>query len=286
MQKRRGMVALVFVLAGVFGFSGPISAQGGDTLPDVIMALMDAGWSLEQTSETEWELSDGERVITITLSEELPTTSEETEEPEEAEEPEETIETLPASDRFNVVPTSNVNLRECASTTCALVGSASAGQVIEVLAIDTDEQGQEWYQFENSDGVRAFIASWLTKRGPDVRLTQQEFEDGYVDLNTDCVLVMRVNRGRSDMALAITGSGYDEAFVDLYRPNETYPLNVFGQYPKTFIDTGDLYIHQIYNAGFPAGIYTLELTGANGNTSVIEFEYQTTGDTLIYAYCE
>ena len=88
------------------------------------------------------------------------------------------------------------------------------------------------------------------------------------------------------MAFAITGDAYYDVFADLYRPSETRPLTVFGQYPKTFIDTGEAYIHQVYNASFPAGVYTIELTGANGNSSVIEFEYENTGDSIIFLYCE
>jgi hypothetical protein len=268
---------LFVTVALILGLTGATYAQGGETLLDALAALEEAGWTFEQISETEWRLSEGDQEITITLSDELPSPS---------GEPTEVVASLPAADRFNVVPTGNVNLRACASTTCAQVGTASTSQVIEVLAVDTDEQGREWYQFETEDGDVAFIAEWLTKQGPDVRLTQQELQDGYVDLNTNCVLVLEVSRGRNAMAFAITGEAYTDVFIDLYRPNEVRPLNVFGQYPKTFIDTGDMYIHQVYSASYPAGVYTIELTGANGNTSIIEFDYQNTGDALIYALCD
>lgn len=277
MQKHSRAFVLLATVAVLICIVGVAYAQGGETLLDALAALEDDGWSFEQVSELEWTISDGDQIITITLSDALPV---------DEEEPAEQHATLPAGDRFNVVPTSNVNLRGCASTTCDLVGSATTGQVIEVLAVDTDEQGREWYLFETDDGDTAFIAAWLTKQGPDIRLTQQEIEEGYIDLNTSCVLAMNVSRGRNDMAFAITGSAYDDVYVDLYRPNEIYPLNVSGQYPKTFIDTGDMYIHQTYYASFPAGVYTIEITGANGNTSVIEFDYQNTGDAMIYALCE
>lgn len=277
MKKHTRILALLVVVTVTLVTAGLIYAQGGGSLVDVLSDLEEDGWQFEQESELEWTLSDGDQVITITLSDELPI---------EAEETAATIDSLPFGDRFNVVPTSNVNLRACASTTCDLVGTATMGQVIEVLAVDTDEQGREWYQFETGDGDIAFIAGWLTKQGPDIRLTQQEIEEGYIDLNTSCMLVLDVGRGRNDMAFAITGDAFDDVFIDLYRPNENYPLNVSNQFQKTFIDTGDMYIHQTYYASFPAGVYTIEVTGANGNMSVIEFDYQNTGDAMIYALCE
>lgn len=279
MQRFRNSLILILAVMLATIAAVPAYAQGGETLAEMLAKLEEAGWTLEQVTNTEWAITDGEQTITITLSAELPDVEEEV----ETEEP---VDTLASSERFNVVPTSNVNLRGCPATTCDLVGTATTSDVIEVLAIETDDQDREWYGFETEDGEIAYIAAWLTQRGPDIRLTQSEIEDVYFDEKTNCAIALQLNRGRSDMAFAITGDAYYDVFVDLYRPSDTSPLNVQGQYPKTFIDTGEPYIHQTYYASFPAGVYKIEVTGANGEISVIEFEYENVGDAVIFVMCE
>lgn len=192
-----------------------------------------------------------------------------------------TAELSPADDRealFNVVVNGNVNVRSCASTTCSIVGQATNGQVLPVLAEDGD-----WYEVQWESGT-AFIASWLTTRGPDVYV---DLTEGYLDPITGCSLFLRKNRGDTDLYLAISGERHSDVWVDVYRPNDTAPLDVAAQYDKTFIDTEEVYIQQTYYWGtwWPSGTYRVELT-LDGKSSLIGFDFENGVEHLIYVYCD
>lgn len=190
-------------------------------------------------------------------------------------------EAAPADDReamFNAVVTGNVNLRSCASTDCAIVGQAANGEVVPVVAQDGD-----WYEIKWESGT-AFIASWLTTRGPDVHV---DLTEGYYDATTGCGVFLRKNRGDSDLYFAISGERYDEVWVDLYRANENAPLDVAGQYVKEFIDTEEIYIHQSYYWGtwWPSGTYRIELE-LDGESSLIGFDFENGAEHIIYVECD
>ncbi len=179
---------------------------------------------------------------------------------------------------FNVVVNGNVNLRSCASTDCAVVGQAANGQTLPVLAQEGD-----WYEVKWESGT-AFIASWLTSRGPDVHV---DLTEGYYDVKTSCIVFLRKTRGDTDLSLALYGDRKDDVWVDVYRVNDTVPLEVFGQYDKTFIDTGDPYIHQTYYWGtwWPSGTYRLELE-LGGESSVIGFDFENGAEHTMYIECD
>lgn len=192
-----------------------------------------------------------------------------------------TAEVSPSDDRealFNVVVNGNVNVRSCASTTCSLVGQATNGQVLHVLGEDGD-----WYEVQWESGT-AFIASWLTTRGPDVYV---DLTEGYVDPITGCSLFLRKNRGDTDLYFAISGERHSNVWVDVYRPNDIAPLDVAAQYDKTFIDTEEVYIQQTYYWGtwWPSGTYRVELT-LDGKSSLIGFDFENGVEHLIYVYCD
>jgi hypothetical protein len=179
---------------------------------------------------------------------------------------------------FTVVVSGNSNLRSCADTTCSLAGQASAGDVLEVIGQEGD-----WYEVITDDGT-AFIASFLVTRGADQTIAVDE---PYVDEATECIVVFDVKRGDMNMVIILSGEGRNEVVADLYRPNESAPLQVEGQLDKTFIDTGDPYIHQYYrfNMGWPKGLYNLEIT-RNGETSLLAWQLETTGNYNIFVHCE
>lgn len=179
---------------------------------------------------------------------------------------------------FNVAVTGSVNLRSCGSTACNIVGQASNDQVLEVIA-----QEDDWYEVKWEGGT-AFIASWLTSRGPDI---QVDLNDGYFDPSTGCVVAMRTGRGDNSIDFAISGEKRDEIWVDIYRPNDSSPVEVNAQYDKTFIDTDEPYIHQTYywNTWWPTGSYRIELTLANKST-MVGFDITQIGSHTIYVMCE
>lgn len=190
-------------------------------------------------------------------------------------------EAAPADNReamFNAIVTGNVNLRSCASTNCTIVGQASNGQVVPVVAQDGD-----WYEIKWEDGT-AYIASWLTTRGPDVHV---DLTEGYRDPVTGCTLYLRKNRGNTDLYFAISGDRYDEVWVDVYRVNDNVPLDVAAQYDKKFIDTEEVYIQQTYYWGtwWPSGVYRVELS-LDGETSMIGFDFENGVEHLIYVNCD
>ena len=152
---------------------------------------------------------------------------------------------------FKVSTSGAVNLRDCGNTSCNLVGKTAADGILEVVAGDG-----EWYEIKY-DGGTAFIAGWLTTRLPDALI--ETGETHYI-LETGCVVVPDSKRSSDlDITIIITGDNKDDVVVDLYRPDNDTPLKVQGQLDKTFIDTGDSYIHQYYywNTWWPTGIYTI-----------------------------
>jgi hypothetical protein len=183
-----------------------------------------------------------------------------------------------SGETFNVVVEGNVNLRSCAETTCDIVGQTDDGQILTVVGEDGD-----WYEVETEDGT-AFIASWLTTRGPDDVIPTDEI---YEDERTGCRIAFDIKRGDMRLNIILAESGRNDVVVDLYRPNETNPLRVEGQLDKTFIDTGEPYVHQYYDfrVSYPMGVYQLEIS-YGGETSVLAWELETRGDYNIFVLCE
>lgn len=179
---------------------------------------------------------------------------------------------------FNVTATSNANMRSCAGTNCGVVAQIAAGQTLKVVAIHAD-----WYEVQHEGGT-AFIASWLTARAADNVISVDE---PYRDARTGCAVVFDIKRGDADMNLILSGDRAKDIVADIYRPNESVPLRVAGQLDKTFIDTGDLYVHQYYgwSIGWPVGMYNLEI-GLDGETSKVAFELAQRSDVYIHIYCD
>lgn len=196
--------------------------------------------------------------------------------PSTPEEP--TINPEDLVDLFNAVATSNANVRRCPSTDCEIVGQTTVGQIFPVTGEEDD-----WYQIK-IDGEIAYIASWLTSRGPDTYV--EDMYEGYFDENTGCILQLTSDRGDNNLAVIITGTGLQNAWVDITRPNEAAPLTVDSQYDKTFIDTGDLYVLQTYYWGtwWPNGTYQVDVS-FDGNTSAIAFDIDNSGDHKVWVVC-
>jgi len=191
----------------------------------------------------------------------------------------ETSETSDVSDEmFTVVVQGNVNLRSCSSTDCDIVGQAVDGSLLSVVAEEDD-----WYRVTTDEGP-AYIAAWLTQRGPDDVIISDE---AYFDSTTDCIVVVSSRRGDMDIQFIINGEDRRQVFVDLYRPTDTEPLRVEGQLDKTFIDTGEPYIQQYYHWGlyWPTGVYEIELS-RNGNTTRLAWDNQVQAEYNIYVQCD
>ncbi|MCY3796788.1 MAG: SH3 domain-containing protein [Chloroflexi bacterium] len=156
--------------------------------------------------------------------------------------------------QFKVTVSSQVNLRDCGSTSCAKVGSVSAGDILEVL----DEE-DSWYRVRLSSGETAYIAGWLTRRLPDHTI---ETGEPYFFNDRSCLILADSSRSSDmDISFVLSGESLGGLVADLYLPNQSQALQVNQQYDKTFIDTGDLYILQTYrwNQWFPEGMYTIEV---------------------------
>jgi len=182
-------------------------------------------------------------------------------------------------DTFNVEVVGNVNLRSCAGTDCDIVGQAADGSVLTVFSEEDD-----WYEVE-FEGETAYIASWLTERGPDVYV--DDLSEVYVDERTGCRLVTSERRGDMEIQFILSGDERNEIFVDLYRPNDTAPLDVEAQLSKTFTDTGEPYIQQYYHWGlyWYTGVHEIELT-YDGETSIIAWNVDEQADILVYISCD
>lgn len=180
---------------------------------------------------------------------------------------------------FNVVANQSVNVRKCASTDCELVGTTTAGQTLEVVGIEN-----KWYIVKWENGT-AYVASWLVARGPDVHV--DDLSQGYIDPKTGCIVKLRTTRGDADFEVAIYGSKQGQAWVDIYRPGDSAPVEVFAQYDKKFIDTQEPYIDQFYPWGtyWPTGTYQVAVTVGN-TSSMIAFDVNTSAQQIIYVNCE
>lgn len=181
-------------------------------------------------------------------------------------------------DEFNVIVNGNVNIRACAGTQCDIVQVAENGSLLKVIGIEGD-----WYEVELDDGSTAFISSSLTVRGPDAIIS---VEEPYLDSLTGCIIAFDMKRGDMGINLILSGDARGDVIADLFRPNENRSLQVEGQLDKTFIDTGEPYIHQYYrfNVSWPNGIYQLEIS-LDGKTSKLAWELKTRGDYNIFIHC-
>jgi hypothetical protein len=179
---------------------------------------------------------------------------------------------------FTVAVNAVANLRSCNSTDCEVVSQVQAGTTLDVTALEED-----WYKV-NYDGSVAYIASWLTTRGPDAVTSVDEI---YRDIATGCAVAFDIKRGDAGLRILLAGTNRGEVFVDLYRPGDSRPLTVEAQLDKTFIDTGDPYIDQYYawNARWPMGTYQLELKVGDESTR-LAWEMEEQGDYVVYVLCE
>ncbi len=182
-------------------------------------------------------------------------------------------------DTFNVIVNGNVNVRSCASTDCEVVGQAVNGSVLTVL-----EEQDDWYEFE-FEGESAYIASWLTERGPDVYI--EDLSEVYVDERTGCTIIADVRRGDMEMQFIIFGDERNSVFVDLYRPNDDNALDVEAQLDKTFTDTGEPYIQQYYHWGlyWYVGVHEIEIS-YGGETSRIAWNASSQADYNLFVTCD
>lgn len=187
-----------------------------------------------------------------------------------------TVTTNAESD-FSVIVNGNINLRSCAGTNCDVVGQSADGSVLEVVGEEDD-----WYEV-NFGGGTAFIASWLTTRGPDALIETGERYD--IESN-GCIIVPEPKRGDMDVNVIITGDRLSDVVVDIYRPNDQYALRVDTQLDKTFIDTGEVYVLQVYrwNMSFPIGLYTIEVT-LDDETHRIGWNLTERADYNVFVLC-
>jgi hypothetical protein len=187
--------------------------------------------------------------------------------------------TSPTDALFTIQATGNVNVRSCNETTCDILTTTTTGQVFSVVGEDGD-----WYEIDLGDGQTGFIASWLTTRGPDEII---DIYEGYLDLDLACIVQANVSRSTSNgLDFAISGEALNEVTADIYRPNASSAEPVWRQFDKTFIDTGDPYIHQVYSSSYwPTGSYQLHLE-RNGEQRIYGFDLTQTGETTIYVLCE
>jgi hypothetical protein len=109
----------------------------------------------------------------------------------------------------------------------------------------------------------------------------------YEDPVTGCLLALNTSRGDSDFNVLLTGERQDEIWADVYRPGEGTAVTVDAQYDKTFIDTEEPYIHQVYSWGeyWPLGTYQVQITLGDAS-SMIAFDVATTGEQDLYVLCD
>ena len=190
-----------------------------------------------------------------------------------------TAETQPTTTDFKVTVKSNVNLREGPGTSFRLAGQVSPGDVLEVVAEDGD-----WYEIKRGRET-AFVAGWLTTRLPDVLLTTGEAHN--IE-EANCIVVPDSSRSSDmDISFVITGDRKGDVVADLYAPTQDTALRVDRQLDKTFIDTGETYIYQVYrwNQWFPHGIYTIEIT-IDDEDYTMAWNVSERADYNIYVVCE
>ncbi|MAS33016.1 MAG: hypothetical protein CL610_03350 [Anaerolineaceae bacterium] len=181
-------------------------------------------------------------------------------------------------DTFTVTVTGDINMRACPGTNCDVVQTAQNGSLLTVIG-----EQDEWYEVQLEEGT-AFIAAWLTTRGPDAIIP---IDERYIDPRTGCLIVFDPRRGDMDIRLLLSGDRQNDMLADLYRPNETRSLPVAGQNDYTFRDTGEPYIDQYYawDVSWPLGMYQIEFS-LDSKTTRLGWELDERGDYTIHIVCD
>ena len=84
----------------------------------------------------------------------------------------------------------------------------------------------------------------------------------YKDWNTGCTILISGMRGEWDLNFILKGDRRREIVADVFLPRTEARERVRGQLHKTFIDTGELYIHQYYSWGsrrWPDGDFRIRI---------------------------
>lgn len=184
-----------------------------------------------------------------------------------------------ADELFTVQATGDINIRSCAETTCSVISAARSGQVYSVVG-----QSGDWYEIQLEDGDTGYVASWLTVRGPDAVF---DIYEGYFDISLNCSVLATVNRSTtSSVRFAITGDSMNDVTIDIFRPSTTNAEPVWRQFVKSFIDTGETYLDQVYRSSYwPSGSYQLSLA-KDDEIRRYGVELTEPGETIIYVLCD
>jgi hypothetical protein len=105
--------------------------------------------------------------------------------------------------------------------------------------------------------------------------------------NSGCTFDTASMRGEWDFNVAISGPRQNTAVVDVTLPGDGKPLPVLRQIPKKFIDTEELYVHQIYDydVQWRTGRYTLSVVnGAKRGTA--SFLINQEANWVLYVHCK
>ena len=153
----------------------------------------------------------------------------------------------------HAIVTDALELRDCPARTCDIVGEAAADTVWEV--VDTV---QGWHELVVSGGT-AFAEARFTEPGPDTILFTEQ--SAYV-LDEACLVVSPFLGGPAMMGMQfiLAGERREDVRVDIFRPVDSYMLQLVDPASKVFNDDNAQYRKQTFAGSdtFPAGLYVLE----------------------------
>lgn len=108
----------------------------------------------------------------------------------------------------------------------------------------------------------------------------------YVDSKTGCGIAVEVVSVEQGLEFLLSGDRQAEVVVNVYQPNESYPLQVQGRFGGTF-NAGEPYQVQYYSTGirWPLELYRFEIS-LDGETSYFDWHMEQDGYHAVLVHCD
>ena len=180
--------------------------------------------------------------------------------------------------QINIKP--GTNIRDSASTSANIVGTATQGVIYEVFS-ETPGDQYTWLEIQHNNEA-AYVAKILTTRLPDYTLVA----DG-VPLpipGTNCIADHATQRNRRRSIHVMFGNNADnKLFADIYKPGADSPVPVY----RSDYEVSQAVTYQRYSQWWGEGVYTVSfLNRDTGQETIMGFHIQGTKTNFIRVRCD
>lgn len=183
---------------------------------------------------------------------------------------------------FRISVNREINFRAGPGTEYDKIGQAQPG---EIYAVISEHVGSPYNWLEvRFEEQTAFIAKELTLRQPATTLEPGQYHE---IPEIDCNLrFLKDDHSRKTIAFAITGENATAIGVELFRPEQSYPLPYYDRIvePRES-DPESSVVYQIYSQWFSDGIYRIEVTNGE-ETYAVGLDVQDAFVHLVRLICD